>query len=435
MRRPSWRRSRSGMATPPRGSRAIIVAGRWNCASKCCGAWRAAVHRIKAIRGAASLHRGQFKTEGERMPSVRLNRLRKQFGDVLAVNDISVEFRDGEMTSVLGPSGCGKTTTLNLIAGFINPDRGTIRFGDRLIADSALGILVPPNKRHLGMVFQSYALWPHLSVADNVAYGLKMHRVPRAQREDAVRRSLQRVRLEQHIDRFPHELSGGQQQRVAVARAIAYSPQMLLFDEPLSHLDAQLREEMRLELKDIHREIGITAVYVTHDQAEAMSLSDRIVVMADGQILQVGSPREIYDEPADVRVARFLGRTNLFDARIVDKGAPIAQVKIDGIEQLLRCRVSPESMPNMAGSLSVRREAVSVRPAGTQELGLPGRVRSAIYLGNVSQLHVALDVGKTIEVQQMDREVWNVGDAVSVAFDPDRCYFIAGGAQAARLAS
>jgi ABC-type Fe3+/spermidine/putrescine transport system ATPase subunit len=369
------------------------------------------------------------------MPSVRLNRLRKQFGDVLAVNDISVEFRDGEMTSVLGPSGCGKTTTLNLIAGFINPDRGTIRFGDRLIADSALGILVPPNKRHLGMVFQSYALWPHLSVADNVAYGLKMHRVPRAQREDAVRRSLQRVRLEQHIDRFPHELSGGQQQRVAVARAIAYSPQMLLFDEPLSNLDAQLREEMRLELKDIHREIGITAVYVTHDQAEAMSLSDRIVVMADGQILQVGSPREIYDEPADVRVARFLGRTNLFDARIVDKGAPIAQVKIDGIEQLLRCRVSPESIPNMAGSLSVRPEAVSVRPAGTQELGLPGRVRSAIYLGNVSQLHVALDIGKTIEVQQMDREVWNVGDAVSVAFDPDRCYFIAGGAQAARLAS
>ena len=379
------------------------------------------------------------------MPSVRLDGLRKQFGDVLAVNDVSVEFRDGEMTSVLGPSGCGKTTTLNLIAGFIDPDRGTIRFGERLIADAGLGIAVPPNKRHLGMVFQSYALWPHLSVADNVAYGLKMHKVPRAQREDAVRRSLQRVRLEQYIDRFPHELSGGQQQRVAVARAIAYAPQILLFDEPLSNLDAQLREEMRLELKDIHRDIGITAVYVTHDQAEAMSLSDRIVVMGEGRILQVGSPREIYDEPADVRVARFLGRTNLFDARIfdasisdagiVDKGAPVAQVKIEGSDQLLWCRVSPDSIPNRPGSLSVRPEAVSVRPPGAPEPGLPGRVSAAIYLGNVSQLHVTLDIGKTIEVQQMDRQVWNVGDPVNVAFDPDRCYFIAGGAQAGRLAS
>jgi ABC-type Fe3+/spermidine/putrescine transport system ATPase subunit len=369
------------------------------------------------------------------MPSVRLDRLRKRFGDVLAVDDISVEFRDGEMTSVLGPSGCGKTTTLNLIAGFIAPDRGTIRFGERLIADPALGIGVPPNKRHLGMVFQSYALWPHLSVADNVAYGLKMHKVPRPQRAEAVRRSLQRVRLEQYIDRFPHELSGGQQQRVAVARAIAYSPQILLFDEPLSNLDAQLREDMRLELKDIHREIGITAVYVTHDQAEAMSLSDRIVVMGEGRILQVGSPREIYDEPADVQVARFLGRTNLFDARIVDKGAPVAWVRIEGIEQALCCRASPDSIPNMPGFLSVRPEAVSVRPAGTPEPGLAGRVCAAIYLGNVSQLQVALDIGKTIEVQQMNRQIWNVGDPVSIAFEPERCYFIAGGAQAARLAS
>jgi ABC-type Fe3+/spermidine/putrescine transport system ATPase subunit len=369
------------------------------------------------------------------MPSVRLDGLRKQFGDVLAVNDISVEFRDGEMTSVLGPSGCGKTTTLNLIAGFIDPDRGSIRFGERLIADAALGMVVPPNKRHLGMVFQSYALWPHLSVGDNVAYGLKMHKVPRPQREEAVRRSLQRVRLEQHSDRFPHELSGGQQQRVAVARAIAYAPQILLFDEPLSNLDAQLREEMRLELKDIHRQIGITAVYVTHDQAEAMSLSDRIVVMGEGQILQVGSPREIYDEPADVRVARFLGRTNLFDACIVEKRAPMAQVKIDGVDELLWCRASPDLIPNRPGSLSVRPEAVSVRPAGAPEPGLPGRVASAIYLGNVSQLQVVLDAGKTIEIQQMDRQSWNVGDPVSVAFDPDRCYFIAGAAPAARSAS
>jgi ABC-type Fe3+/spermidine/putrescine transport system ATPase subunit len=368
------------------------------------------------------------------MPSVRLDKLRKQFGNAVAVDDVSVEFRDGEMTSVLGPSGCGKTTTLNLIAGFLDPDGGTIHFGDRLIADRARGVTLPPNKRNLGMVFQSYALWPHLSVADNVAYGLRMHKVARARRDDCVKRALQRVRLEQFIDRFPHELSGGQQQRVALARAIAYSPQILLFDEPLSNLDAQLREEMRLELKDIHREIGITAVYVTHDQAEAMSLSDRIVVMGDGQVLQVGSPRELYDEPGDVRVARFLGRTNLFDALMVEGGAPIAQVKIEGIERSLLCRAPPEARPNMRGTLSVRPEAVAVRPGGTAEPGLPGRVASAIYLGNVSQIHVALDIGKSIEVQQMTRQTWNVGDAVSVAFDPERCYFIVG-ARNARSAS
>ncbi len=369
------------------------------------------------------------------MPSVRLEGLRKQFGGVLAVDDVSVDFRDGEMTAVLGPSGCGKTTTLNLIAGFIAPDRGTIRFGERLIADPARGVLVPPNKRQLGMVFQSYALWPHLSVADNVAYGLRMHKVPRAEREEAVRRSLQRVRLAQQIDRFPHELSGGQQQRVALARAIAYAPQILLFDEPLSNLDAQLREDMRLELKDIHREIGITAIYVTHDQAEAMSLSDRIVVMGEGRILQVGSPRQLYDEPADVRVARFLGRTNLFDARIVDAAASMAQVRIEGIEQLLACRVPREAIANTPGTLSVRPEAVVVEPAGASAFGLPGRVSSAIYLGNVSQLHVALAIGKTIEAQQINRQAWNVGDPVSVTFDPDRCYFIAGRAPAERLAS
>jgi iron(III) transport system ATP-binding protein len=369
------------------------------------------------------------------MPSVRLDRLRKRFGDVIAVDDISVDFRDGELTSVLGPSGCGKTTTLNLIAGFIEPDGGTVHFGEQVIADFARGVSVPPNRRNLGMVFQSYALWPHLSVADNVGYGLKIRKASRARREDAVRRSLQRVRLERYSDRFPHELSGGQQQRVAVARAIAYSPQILLFDEPLSNLDAQLREEMRLELKDIHREIGITSVYVTHDQVEAMSLSDRIVVMGEGQVLQVGSPRELYDEPADVRVASFLGRTNLFDALIVDKEGPVARVKIAGIEPLLSCRVPPGSTSNMRGSLSVRPEAISVRSADTREPGLPGRVRAAMYLGSVSQLHVALDIGTTIEVQQMTRKTWNVGDAVTVAFDPACCYFIAGDAREARSVS
>jgi ABC-type Fe3+/spermidine/putrescine transport system ATPase subunit len=361
------------------------------------------------------------------MPSVRLEGLRKRFGDTIAVDDVSVEFRDREMTAVLGPSGCGKTTTLNLIAGFLDPDGGTIGFGDTIIADPARGVMVPPNRRNLGMVFQSYALWPHLSVAENVAYGLKVRRVARREREDAVRQSLRRVRLEPYLDRFPHELSGGQQQRVALARAIAYSPQILLFDEPLSNLDAQLREEMRLELKDIHRQIGITAVYVTHDQAEAMSLSDRIAVMGEGRILQVGSPRELYEEPADVRVARFLGRTNLFEACIVERHARGANVRIEGLQEPLSCRVPPDGAANMRGALSVRPEAISLKPA-TGQGGLRGRISSAVYLGNVSQLQVALDIGKTVEVQETSRQTWNVGDAVNVAFDPQQSYFIAGAA-------
>jgi iron(III) transport system ATP-binding protein len=321
------------------------------------------------------------------MASVRLEMLRKSFGRVAAVRDISIEFQDGEMTSVLGPSGCGKTTTLNLIAGFIDPDGGSIRFGDRLIADAARGFSVPPDKRDLGMVFQSYALWPHLNVGENVAYGLKMRNVARADREIAARRSLQRVRLEHCVDRYPHELSGGQQQRVALARALAYSPQILLFDEPLSNLDAQLREEMRLELKEIHRSVGITAVYVTHDQAEAMAISDTIAVMGDGEILQVGSPRELYEEPVNVRVARFIGRANILDAVLVDRQEPLVRVKVAGIETPFGCRTSVGVPPNTRGALSIRPEAVCLKP--TKELdGLRGRISATLYLGMMSQYQV-----------------------------------------------
>jgi putative spermidine/putrescine transport system ATP-binding protein len=356
------------------------------------------------------------------MPSVRLEGLHKQFGNVVAIDGVSIDFRDGEMASVLGPSGCGKTTTLNVIAGFTDPDEGSIHFGEQLVADAAHGFAVPPNRRNLGMVFQSYALWPHLSVAENVAYGLKMRNVSRAPRDEAVKRSLRRVKLEHCSDRFPHELSGGQQQRVALARAIAYSPQILLFDEPLSNLDAQLRDEMRLELKELHREIGVTAIYVTHDQAEAMSLSARIVVMWAGKILQSGSPRELYEEPADIRVAQFLGRTNVFEARLVDKQSTLAQVSIDGVDEPLRCRVSATTLPNTSGTLSVRPEAVSVRPA--EMGGVSGRVSSTMYLGNLSQLQIRLDFGKTIEVLELNRRTWTIGDAVSVTFDPEQCFFI-----------
>jgi putative spermidine/putrescine transport system ATP-binding protein len=358
------------------------------------------------------------------MASVGMDRLRKCFGANAAIRDISVEFKDGELTSILGPSGCGKSTMLNLIAGFLDPDAGSIRFGDRLIADARTGFAVPPNKRNLGMVFQSYAIWPHMSVGENVAYGLKMRSLPRADRDAKVRRSLQQVRLEGMIDRYPHELSGGQQQRVALARAIAYSPQILLFDEPLSNLDAQLREEMRAELKDIHRSIGVTAVYVTHDQAEAMSLSDTIVVMGEGQVLQVGSPRSLYEEPANVRVARFIGKVNIFDAVVVEGGNPA--VRVDGIENTFGCRMSAGAAPHTRGALSIRPEAICLKPGGGASGGIHGRIGATLYLGNLLQYQIELPGGRMLEALQSSGDQLRVGDEVVVEIDPGRCYFIAG---------
>jgi iron(III) transport system ATP-binding protein len=356
------------------------------------------------------------------MAAIKLSRLRKQFGLTRAVRDISVTFADGKMTSVLGPSGCGKSTTLNMIAGFITPDAGTIMFGERVIADPARHIAVPTHKRDLGMVFQSYALWPHLSIAENVGYGLKMRGVVRAEREEIVRRTLARVRLEALIDRYPHELSGGQQQRVALARALAYSPEIVLFDEPLSNLDAQLREEMRDELKALHREIAVTAVYVTHDQSEAMSLSDTIVVMGDGEILQIGTARQLYQEPADARVAAFIGKTNLLNASLIESNPPHARALVVGLADAVLCRASNGA--TTTGSLSIRPEGVKLSAAEATG-GIAGKVASASYLGDVCRYEVVLADGRRLVAQQSATRPVSVGDAVSIELDPDHCYFIA----------
>lgn len=357
------------------------------------------------------------------MTGITLKKLRKQFGAVAAVRDVSVAFEDGKMTSVLGPSGCGKTTTLNMIAGFIAPDAGSIYFGDRVIADASRGIAVPPYKRDLGMVFQSYALWPHLTIAENVGYGLKMRGIGRVDREQSVRQSLARVRLGDLMDRYPHELSGGQQQRIALARAIAYAPQIVLFDEPLSNLDAQLRDEMRDELKSLHREIGVTAVYVTHDQSEAMSLSDTIIVMGDGEILQRGTPRQLYEEPSDARVAKFIGRTNLLDATVVERSQPYARVCVEGIPGTFRCR-SSKSVANVVGSLSIRHEALKLKPLSSKAEGIEARVSSATYLGDMYRYDVMLADNRRLEAHQSAASAFSVGDVVSIEIDPDKCYFI-----------
>jgi iron(III) transport system ATP-binding protein len=240
--------------------------------------------------------------------------LTKRFGESAAVDDLNLEIADGEFVSLLGPSGCGKTTTLRLIAGFLQPDAGEIQVDRKVI--SSPSALLPPERRNMSMIFQTYAVWPHMTVFQNVAYGLKLKKLPRAEIAKKVERILRLVHLETLAERYPAELSGGQQQRVALARALVVEPQILLLDEPLSNLDANLREEMRFEIRRLHEEFRITTIYVTHDQAEAMVTSDRIAVMHQGRIVQVGGPEEIFDQPRTRFVAEFIGKTNILKGRL-----------------------------------------------------------------------------------------------------------------------
>jgi iron(III) transport system ATP-binding protein len=252
------------------------------------------------------------------MPAVRLVNVRKRFGPVTAVDGVSLEVAEGRLHTLLGPSGCGKTTTLRCIAGLEHPDGGEIVIGDTLTAAPARGIFVPPERRGLGMVFQSYALWPHMTVFENIAFGLRQQRRSRAEVEARVAEVLALTRLVGLEGRLPSEISGGQQQRVALARSLALRPGVLLFDEPLSNLDAKLRESMRLELRELQRALGTTSVYVTHDQVEAMVISDRISVMHRGRVLQTGTARELYERPAGPLVADFLGASNFLRGRVAE---------------------------------------------------------------------------------------------------------------------
>jgi iron(III) transport system ATP-binding protein len=253
------------------------------------------------------------------MATVSLHGLTKKFTGMAAVDDLRLEIKDGEFVSLLGPSGCGKTTTLRLVAGFLQPDAGEIRVNDKII--SSASTLIPPERRNMSMIFQSYAIWPHMTVFQNVAYGLKFKKLSRQEADQKVVKLLRVVHLENLKDRYPGELSGGQQQRVALARALVVEPHILLLDEPLSNLDANLREEMRFEIRRLHEEFGITTIYVTHDQAEAMVTSDRIVVLNKGRMVQVGTPSEIFDQPRTRFVAEFIGKTNILSGQLQDGNA------------------------------------------------------------------------------------------------------------------
>jgi len=325
------------------------------------------------------------------MGTVRAAGLVKTFGTVGAVNDLSFEARAGEFLTLLGPSGCGKTTTLRLVAGLERPDRGEIHVGDRPLSSAASGLFVPPERRGMGMVFQSYAIWPHMTVFENVAFPLQELRVPRAEIRERVMTILATVGLGDLHGRPAPMLSGGQQQRVALARALVSNPQVLLLDEPLSNLDARLREEMRFELRDMQAKLGITSIFVTHDQAEAMTLSDRIVVMNAGRIEQEGSPEDVYQRPTTRFVMDFLGRANHLPARIVraDDGSCMAEVEDSGFCMPLGGLDAWQDGQEVL--LAFRPEAVEARAAERDGVWV-GVVRSSVYVSG--HVEYVVDLGK-----------------------------------------
>jgi putative spermidine/putrescine transport system ATP-binding protein len=327
------------------------------------------------------------------MSFLSINGLTKSFGSHVAVAGLDLVVERGEFMALLGPSGCGKTTTLQMIAGFVAPDRGAITLeGQDLVR-------VKPNRRGLGLVFQSYALFPHMTAAGNVAFGLEMQRVPRTEREKRVAEMLKLVGLAGFAGRFPRQLSGGQQQRVALARALAIRPRVLLLDEPLSNLDAKLREEMQIELRQILRSLGTTTILVTHDQAEAMALSDRISVMNAGRIEQVGTPTQVYEHPATPFVASFLGRTNVITVEVRADAAGTAAV-IGDARWPLSARVAPGK-----ASATVRPEKISFLLDGGAA-GLAGTVRTRVFQGAHWLYQVDTPAGAVIVIRQ------NAGDMV-----------------------
>lgn len=343
------------------------------------------------------------------MADVVLSNVSKSFGETLAVQDFSVSVRDGELVTFLGPSGCGKTTTLRLVAGFIRPSTGTVTIGDRIVADAEAGVFLPPEDRGVGMVFQSYAVWPHMTVFDNVAYPLKIQKQEKTRIRERSLGALELVRMPELVDRYPHQLSGGQQQRVALARALVMDPEVLLLDEPLSNLDAKLREEMRLELKELQQQTGVTIIFVTHDQLEAMVLSDRVVVMNAGYIQQVDTPRAIYRRPANRFVADFIGVANFLECRI----GPDRSLRLMSDTGVQLPVVVPHDM--MAGvplTLMVRPEEIRLHldPSGQ------ARITKKIFVGEAVDYLLGLG-DSTLRVRADADLDLPVGAVVSLQFD------------------
>jgi len=338
------------------------------------------------------------------MTQLVIEGLTKWFGGKAAVDAVSLSIDDGEFVSLLGPSGCGKSTTLQLIAGFEQADAGRILFDGEDVAP------LPPERRDLGMVFQSYALFPHMTVAQNLAFGLEMRRVGKVEIRKRVDRALEMVRLSEMADRFPRALSGGQQQRVALGRALIIEPRILLLDEPLANLDAKLRDEMREFIVGLQRRVGITTIFVTHDQSEAMTMSDRVVVMFDGRVAQSGAPREIYERPAGMEVANFIGQANFLPATIVaDEGRLMARTVL-GVRELL-----PGTGLEPGGTVSVLIRPEALTLAGADDAGVvQATVDSISYSGNFTLYRVRLPRGEMVNIQAPGPGRQARGDAVGL---------------------
>jgi iron(III) transport system ATP-binding protein len=352
--------------------------------------------------------------------TLSLSGLTRRFGAATAVDGIHLDVPDGALVTLLGPSGCGKTTLLRLVAGFVDPDAGEIRLGGRLL--SARDRVVPPEHRNMAMIFQSYALWPHMTVAENVSYGLKLRRLPPAEVAARVRRMLDLVRLAPLAERYPAELSGGQQQRVALARALVVEPETLLLDEPLSNLDASLREEMRFEIRRLHDAFRTTSLYVTHDQAEAMTTADLIVVMNHGRIEQAGTPEALFNRPESAFVARFLGGTNILTG--VHRGGGL----IEGAGFALRAGAGTPGTGETAVSIRPHEIELADAPALGGENVLPATVLRSTFLGASRDVLARLGTaGGEVQLRialPPDADP-AVGDQVALRLPPERCRALA----------
>jgi spermidine/putrescine transport system ATP-binding protein len=353
--------------------------------------------------------------------AVELKRVSKRFGSVVAVNDVSLFIQDGEFFSLLGPSGCGKTTTLRLIAGFELPTDGEIYIGESLQGD------MPPYRRPVNTVFQNYALFPHMTIFQNVAFGLEMRKVAKEEIRQRVLEALEMVQLPGMENRKPDQLSGGQQQRVALARALVNRPKVLLLDEPLGALDLKLRKAMQLELKALQDRVGITFVYVTHDQEEALTMSDRIAVMSGGHVLQIGTPEDIYDRPSDRFVADFIGETNFLRGQVKAGQAGKMVVLVDGA---LEVHASAERMvgKNEVVTVAIRPEKMSIHAELPDPRAVPGVVEEVIYTGTDTRYLVRLTENTVVTVRQL-----NVGVGGGVGFPVGMQVYLAWQPESARL--
>ena len=359
------------------------------------------------------------------MAFIEIKNLFKRFKKVVAVNHIELEVNEGEMLTLLGPSGCGKTTTLRCIAGLEKPEEGDIIIDGKPMLSQGF---VEPSKRGIGMVFQNYAVWPHMKVYKNIVYGLKLQKIPKRSIEERAQQVLELVGLDGLEERYPGQLSGGQQQRVALARALVGNPKVLLLDEPLSNLDAKLREELRFEIKDLAKRMGITSVYVTHDQAEAMVISDRIAVMDSGNVVQIGTPEEIYEKPANRFVADFIGTMNFMSGEVVEivQDTDSVYVRTEFSEKML-C-----TSPSMAATTLGKKIYASIRPEDVEVFTEPPEIRQNLfkgtivhkaYLGNFLYFFVSVN-GNMVRVQAPHNVPREEGEEIYLFLNPEKCMIL-----------